>query len=238
MRPRITVRGQEPFELEWPPAPLHWKVDDQVHVWSADLDQAAPVARRLKGTLSEDERMRAARFRFDQERERYGVGRGLLRTILAAYLDAEPASLVFEYGPQGKPSLAGEAGTRLVFNLSHSSRLALIAVARAGSVGVDVERVCWLAEAGSIVQRFFSSQEKATFENAPDNKKLRTFFHIWTRKEAALTCDGQGITQIDKPALSFNGFEQELAPAQDYIGNVALSGPARAVRTWRWDVCS
>jgi len=76
----------------------------------------------LAAVLSPDAQARAARFRFDQERERYSVGRGALRAILGAYADRNPASLAFEYGPFGKPALSGLYG--LAFNLSHSGRLA------------------------------------------------------------------------------------------------------------------
>src|SRR6476646_10134082 len=61
-----------------------------------------------------------------------------LREILSRYLDLPANELQFEANRHGKPRLASPEG-ELAFNLSHSSSLALVAVARR-EVGVDVER--------------------------------------------------------------------------------------------------
>ena len=83
---------------------------DELHVWQAWLDRSRDEVARLRSILRADELERAARFRFDRDRDRYVVGRGLLRTLLSSYLGIGPAELSFVYGPHGKPLLADSAG--------------------------------------------------------------------------------------------------------------------------------
>ncbi|MBN2312144.1 MAG: hypothetical protein JXR94_24410, partial [Candidatus Hydrogenedentes bacterium] len=56
-----------------PPGTLAW---DEVLVWRVRLDRPQPELGRLFNTLSEDERERAARFRFQEHRDYYVAGRG------------------------------------------------------------------------------------------------------------------------------------------------------------------
>ena len=113
----------------------------EVHVWCASLDVPPETAARLDATLTCDERNRSARFRFERDRQRFIVARGVLRDLLGRYLATPPGHLRFGYNPFGKPDLSPEFGSRLTFNLSHSAGLALIAIAAGSSVGVDLEHI-------------------------------------------------------------------------------------------------
>ncbi len=128
--------------LEWctPPPELSLPAHT-VHVWRADLGLEAAYLRCLEHNLSADEKRRASRFRFARDRDRFVGARGLLREILALYLNASPGQLSFGYGARGKPSLAGEGHSTLRFNLSHSFDAMLLAIAHMREVGVDVEGV-------------------------------------------------------------------------------------------------
>lgn len=90
---------------ESPPANVELLQND-VHVWCAWLDQSLSSLEWLTRTLSVDERIRAERFQFEQDRQRFIIGRGLLRTILGYYLSIESGRLHFCYGIYGKPALA------------------------------------------------------------------------------------------------------------------------------------
>src|SRR5512132_2469878 len=94
-------------------------------------------ADRFEPLLSPDERDRAAAFRFERDRWRYLVARGLLRTVLGERLDEDPGRISFAYGERGKPRLAGETGLR--FNVSHSHGVVAIALCEGRELGVDVE---------------------------------------------------------------------------------------------------
>jgi len=105
----------------------------------------------------------------------------MLRLVLGLVSGIEPGRLAFHYGPQGKPMLAGDAGTDLEFNLSHSRDRALIAVARGRRVGIDLEAVRPMADLDAIVERFFSEAERAEFRSVPGPARLGAFFRAWGR---------------------------------------------------------
>jgi 4'-phosphopantetheinyl transferase len=202
-----------------------------------------------------DERMRAERFQFEQDRQRFIIGRGLLRTILSYYLGIEPGRLQFCYGMYGKPALAEMAGTStLRFSLAHAHGLALYAVTCVREVGMDLEHIRPIAETEQIVDRYFSDREKAAFRALAADKKQEAFFTYWTCKEAYLKASGEGLTrplnQIDvslipgEPArlLSVNGDVneasrwtfQELRPAPDFVAALVVEGQGWGLSCWNW----
>jgi 4'-phosphopantetheinyl transferase len=173
-------------------------------VWLADLDAAAAVD-GAGDVLSEDERARAQRFVFDVHRRRFIAARAWLRHRLAERLGHPAASLHFEYGPVGKPALAG--GDRLRFNLSHSDRYALLAITDGAEVGVDIEQMRPLSDMGALAERVFSAAERAALMAVPDDRRLEAFFAGWTRKEAYIKARGEGIALLE-------AIEVALSPAE------------------------
>ena len=75
-----------------------------VDVWRIDLDALAPLA-DIK-LLSEDERHRAERLRFERDRGRYLAAHFVLRVLLGRALARAPETLVFTEAEFGKPRLA------------------------------------------------------------------------------------------------------------------------------------
>ena len=167
-----------------------------ISTWRASLDQPVSLVQELAHTLSHDEVKRAKRFRFEQDRKRFIVRRGLLRVILGHQLGIGPNRVEFHYRPAGKPAVAesSERG-RLCFNLSQSSGIALYAVCWNREIGVDIEMVRPLAEAEQIAHRFYSLQERAILQGLPQPQKMRAFFNCWTRKEAYLKATGDGLSR-------------------------------------------
>jgi 4'-phosphopantetheinyl transferase len=235
---------------------IDWRLGPaDVHVWAAALD-VVPAVLDVEGILSSAELERARRFRFDQPRNRFIAGRSLLRRLLGRYLQTDPAKLEFGQGACGKPFLAGAfADNRLNFNLAHSEDLAVLAMTRAGVIGVDVERIRPLSNADHLVARFFSARESAAFQNLPPEQKPVAFFNLWTRKEAWLKATGQGIGHLLKDVeasflpgnpvrfLRLPGNEQATArwilhalePAPGFVAALAISTQATPLRYYYWD---
>jgi len=186
---------EEPASNAYPAAMLELS-PRAVHVWTMPLDLHPEKLSTLARSLSASERNRADRFRFEQHRRRFMAGRGFVRNVLALYLAEDPGCLEFRYGAFGKPALAaGPMGpvANLHFNLAHSEDLALLAVSRAGPLGIDLERIRVLDDAEELVARFFCPAEFALFHSLPTHLKCAAFFNLWTRKEAWLKATGEGI---------------------------------------------
>jgi 4'-phosphopantetheinyl transferase len=143
--------------------------------------------------LSPDERARADRFRSPRDRDRFVAARGLLRSILAGYLDRDPAALRFAYGPFGKPELAEGAGVLLRFNVAHAGDRALYAVAWGRQVGVDLEPVRADLEIAEVAELALTPDERDLIDSLPPERRPECFAALWTRKEALAKATGLGL---------------------------------------------
>ncbi len=210
-----------PSTVTWS-APPHRPIltDGRLHVWLLKTGRASD-ARRLLKTLSTDEVGRAERFRFDRDRTRFVLARGVLRTLLGRYLDAEPATLSFVCNEYGKPALAGEwAASGVNFNLSHSHEVVLYAFARGRAVGIDVERVRPELAGEDIAARFFSAPEVEALRGQPADARASAFFSCWTRKEAYIKARGEGLSHpLDGFAVSVDSEARDVA--LDVFGDAA-----------------
>lgn len=178
--------------------------DDEVHVWCAWLDQPTPLRERLAYVLSPDETARAQRCHASRDRNRFMVGRGVLRSILGRYLEVLPEHIRFRYGAHGKPEL-DDVSASLSFNLSHTEGLALYVCARRPRVGIDVERIRAVPDWEDIARQFFAAEECVSLQSLTPQERPLGFFSIWTGKEAYLKATGQGLSQpldqtVVKPA--------------------------------------
>ena len=162
---------------------------NEVLLWTFNLDEIDSLA--IASALSQDERDRAARFRFDIHRDRYTSARGALRTVLGALTATPPEKVEFIYGDHGKPDLKSRG---VHFNLSHSDHRAIIAVTRVAPVGVDVERMNPDRANPDIARRFFAAQEIADLNGLTASEYTNAFFQCWARKEAVLKAVGTGIS--------------------------------------------
>jgi 4'-phosphopantetheinyl transferase len=226
--------------------------DYGIDVWRADLEVHSSELNRLQDTLSPDELDRAAGFHFVKDRRRFIAGRGILRDILARYLDRLPAELHFSYSSHGKPSLAQHHNPEdLRFNLAHSGSLALYAVARLRDVGIDIERIEPKFAEDGIAERFFSRNEVTKFRSLPTSARPQAFFNCWTRKEAYVKARGAGLQiALDSFEVSLASGEQPgflsegefdwslegFAPASDYVAAIAVKGHDWRPRFWQWRI--
>lgn len=142
--------------------------------------------------LSPDERARADRFHFERDRNRFIVGRAVLRQLLGRLVTRPPGSLSFRYGEQGKPALEDNEGWH--FNVSHSNDRLLIGVALGTAVGVDIEWQRSDAEVKKFASRYFSLEEQESLHALSKDELTKAFFRCWTRKEAYIKARGDGLS--------------------------------------------
>ena len=174
-----------------------------IDVYFIDVNVSRDVIGALAELLTDAERTRADRYRFDDDRRRSIVARAAARRILSRLTGTAPRELQIVEGEHGKPGLAGG---EIELNASHSGDLVALAFARATPVGIDVERRRKLHDALALARRYFSEAELAFVESAEDIDAA--FFFVWTAKEAIVKASGKGIGASD-----LRGFTVPLASA-------------------------
>lgn len=207
--------------------------DDGIELWRIDLDPMADDAvARLRTTLSADECARADRFRFARDRRSFVITRGALRCLLGGKLGVSPPVIRFHYGSAGKPSIAEPAsGAGLHFNVSHSGNLALIALTRAGDIGIDVEPVRDLPDWEGIAELVFDAGEVALLRSFDEPMRVQAFFPAWTRKEAIAKARGTGLGGAElKGTFSVTTFS--FSP--NWIASIAVPRRIRFLTSRRW----
>ena len=164
-------------------------------------DEAVDDARRF---LSDDERQRSARFRFDRHRRDYVVAHALLRRMVSEHRDIRPADCRFVTAATGKPALADDPG--LTFSLTHTDGLVACAVADGHPVGVDAEPVDRDVSWTDLARQFFAPTEIAQLEACPADRQRERFLELWTLKEAYLKATGEGLSSsLSAVVFSYDG---------------------------------
>jgi 4'-phosphopantetheinyl transferase len=180
----------------------------EVHTWFLDLRLDAEALLELRRTLSTDEEARVQQFRFQRDKDRSIASRGLLRALLAHYIDCEPRAVSFSYGSAGKPALTpGCAAEGIHFNVAHSGDFGLVAITKHREVGVDIEHAERQSDNEKVARRFFSPVELASFLESPSDERADAFVRHWVRKEAYLKARGFGLTRHEE------GFDAALSEA-------------------------
>ncbi|MFM7845291.1 MAG: 4'-phosphopantetheinyl transferase family protein [Planctomycetota bacterium] len=188
--------------------------EGEIHLWCLDLSQAEsellePEAATDVSTipladLNAEERQRALRFVRRRDGFRFASVRRALRRLLARYLNVAPLDVLLELGPQGKPQLAGRlAQTGLHFNVSHSADQALMGFRYHGPLGVDLEQERAEVDFDGVARLMFSPSEVDWLRSGDTVPKCRSFYQIWSRKEAILKCVGWGLGG-PRPTTSWN----------------------------------
>lgn len=216
--------------------------DGDVDVWlCAPSVLTEDLRAAYRDLLSGSERNRLQRFRVSHAADEFLLGRALLRTTLSRYAPVAPQAWAFELGPHGKPFLAGPAvGAPLAFNLSHTTGLVACAIAMDGQIGVDVEHCGRDLDLRGFSAANFAMDEQAAVAAATTDADLRrTFFQIWTLKEAYIKGVGGGLslpldsfwfdlTEPPRLHLRQGGIGEEwrffhLEPTPDHRLSVALA---------------
>jgi 4'-phosphopantetheinyl transferase len=207
------------------PLPSPELLPGHLHIWRVPQDVNEAVLARYWPILDPKEQMRANRFYFVRDKNRYVVSRAVLRLVIGRYLAQPPKQIRFTYTEHGKPALASVNSERLQFNVSHSGGLAMMAFCLDAEVGIDVEQRRPLDDGEQIAKRFFSAAEVAVFMSLPSEQRVEAFFNCWTRKEAYIKAIGEGLS------CPLNVFDVTLAPG-DAARIVHIRGSEAAAVEW------
>ncbi|WP_254979775.1 4'-phosphopantetheinyl transferase superfamily protein [Cyanobium sp. ATX 6A2] len=186
------------------------------------LDRRSGVSQDLMAdfasTLSPEERQRHSAYRLTGDRDRFLLGRGLLRHLLAHVLNTPASSVPVEVGFNGKPYCPG--GPQ--FNISHSGALILLALHPNRPVGVDVEKQRADLDWEPIARRLFSSQQVEALLEQPQAEQRAAFLQAWCQLEAELKAGGWGLAAAPPPGLCQLTRHWRLHLPEGYVGAVAM----------------
>lgn len=212
--------------------------EGEIHVWRASLDQDDLSAETLFNILSSDERQRSDKFRFDKDRKRFIMSRGILRKILSGYLHKSPDQICFSYGNFGKPALIAGAG--LSFNLSHSQGLALYAVTRNREIGIDIEAINENVAIQRIAKKVLTPSETSFLNSLVPRLRPAVFYRYWTRREAFVKASGKGLSvSNEEMAVSLDPRKKKwsyisLPVIFGYAAAIAVEGSISNIRCWQY----
>lgn len=213
---------------------------DAVHVWRFALEAAAAQAQDLAQLLTPAEQERAARFRFEEDRWRFQIGRAATRQILGAYLGLAPKNVGIDVNRFGKPQLDADTvpvAQRVHFNVSHSGSWILAAFARSFPVGIDVEEVRAARVTEDLIGQIMGEGERRALQALPSEQRVAAFFNCWTSKEALLKGLGVGLSErlhaievsIDpRQSARLIDAPPEHCPGEWQLRRLEISGPYAA----------
>jgi 4'-phosphopantetheinyl transferase len=200
-----------------------------VCVWHTTVDaflerDDAAQARAL-AMLRPAERERHARFRHDDDRHMFLIGRVMARAIVADAIGEAPHEWPWREGSRGRPEVDRD-DCPVSFNLAHSAGLVVCARSTSGPVGVDVEHRSRAPLEHALVARCCADDEAADV-NAHGDGWRDHFLKYWTLKESYLKATGLGIS-VHLPDVRFR---LEGGPSAAFTGS--LSG---ADAGWTFDL--
>jgi 4'-phosphopantetheinyl transferase len=163
---------------------------DAVHVWVIRLDLPASVVAGLGAVLDDAELARAGALVQPGHRHRFTAAHGAARVIIGDFAGVPAALVEWSRGPNGKPELAG-ACRELQVSLSHSGRLAALAIAPGRRVGVDVQ--------------FYPADEARFVAAGGAAGQLGRYVGLWARKEACVKVTGGVLMQGMRLPVRGNG---------------------------------
>jgi len=195
----------------------------------AQFDLDSPEQGRdafCEAILSPDEIRRAGRLARAVDARRFLAGRERTRRALGEFLGVAPERIVFGYGPHGKPEVLPPSAP-VSFSLAHAGAHLLLAIARAGRVGVDLEARDAAPDAEALAERALAPSEQDELSARPAFEKALYFLARWTAKEALLKAAGVGLSR--DPARF--ALERDAAGALVGRGEPAIAG----LRAWPVD---
>jgi len=139
--------------------------------------------------LSCDEKLRAGKFHFIEDRNTYIACHGMLRMMLSEKLNIEPVDIIIVNDKNNKPFIIGNP---IYFNITHVRDAFAFVVSKDFYVGIDIEKASRDINYLSIINSFFSPKERDYMIKSETGFRDR-FFLLWTRKEALLKALGAGI---------------------------------------------
>jgi len=168
-------------------------VNADIELWLIDLVQCAPVLEALEQDmprLAEGDRERAGVIRDASARRQRIAAYVALRILLERAIGTGIRRQPLLHGAGGKPGLAGGEAQ---FSLSHTEGFALIGVAAAHPIGVDLERTRPLKLPPRRRDELCAAGAGLGGKHLPDTGTDRAIVQAWVRLEAFTKARGRAL---------------------------------------------
>jgi 4'-phosphopantetheinyl transferase len=168
----------------------------EVHLWYAFEEQiAARYLYMYRKLLNKTEQEQYERYVMEKHRHRYLITRILIRTLLSRYRkEVVPEEWEFSKDKYGKPFISHPPLSKpIFFNISHSEKMIVLAVACNPHIGVDVEYLSRSINTMEVAMYSFADIEVDRFIRLSPLRQKDYFFQLWTLKEAFIKAVGMGL---------------------------------------------
>ncbi len=138
-----------------------------------DLERDADSLSALESLLDDPERARVATRATSALRRRATVSLASRRLLAADVLDVVPGDVTLITGADGRRSAAAPDAAPVAISVSTCGETGIVAVARDGAVGVDVEDLGEVPAGEMFVARVATPSERRTLEtlDAPERQR-------------------------------------------------------------------
>jgi len=143
----------------------------------------------LENNITSNERLRAEKLHYPEDRYTYIYCHGLLRSILSKKLRKDPSEVVFCCDKNNKPGLIGNP---CYFNITNDRGVFAFVISKYFYAGIDIEKADRRIDFVPIMNTYFNSVEREFILGSKVNAQ-ENFILLWTRKEALLKAIGTGI---------------------------------------------
>ena len=169
-----------------------------IKLFKIELSQYYKLTELLLKSLSPEEAKRAQRYHRLKDSNRFIICRALLKYLIAEEKGLDISQIYFQKADNHKPYFPLDRS--LFFNVSHAGDFAVIAIGNC-ELGIDVEQIDTNFKYADILSTVFSAKE-INFINHSEFER-RTFYKLWTRKEAIVKTTGKGIDEefVNIPVL-------------------------------------
>ncbi|MFA4870538.1 MAG: 4'-phosphopantetheinyl transferase superfamily protein [Pedobacter sp.] len=151
------------------------------HIFKINIVLYESIKPEYLSVLDQKEITKANRFKNEDDKKRYVIGKYFSRIILSSFLNLEPKDILFSFTGNKKPYIEGAH-----FNISHSGRFTIIAISPV-AIGIDIEYINAKFDFSPLLNICFKESELNSIHDIVD------FYTLWTRKEAILKASGEGL---------------------------------------------
>jgi len=132
-----------------------------------------------------------------QRAQARGQIREALRQSLAAVLGLPPDAIGIASTPGAPPrvTLSGDARHSIGCSFAHENSYALAAINLRGAIGVDLMRVQDIPDWQSVARDYLGPATSAALLDTAVAERPHALAKAWTRREAALKCSGQQLSE-------------------------------------------